>query len=225
METKVCASCNIEKCIDEFSLTYVARKKGSSEKMSRCSICFKGVKSERLRKWRESNPEKVEKSRKKSYDKNKDYELEFHKQYVEKNKEKIKDYNKKFREENREILNEKRVKKYNEDKLYRLSTTIRNSIKASFIKFGYTKQSKTYKILGITYEEFKLYLESKFEDWMNWNNHGLYNGEFQYGWDIDHIIPVSSASSEEDIYRLNHYKNFQPLCSKTNRDIKRDKIH
>ena len=59
---------------------------------------------------------------------------------------------------------------------------------------------------------------------MNWDNYGLYNGELDYGWDLDHIIPISSAKTEEDIIRLNHYTNLQPLCSKTNRDIKKDKL-
>jgi len=57
---------------------------------------------------------------------------------------------------------------------------------------------------------------------MTWENWGLYNGEFNYGWDIDHIIPLSSAKNEEDIIILNHYTNLQPLCSKVNRYIKRD---
>jgi len=57
---------------------------------------------------------------------------------------------------------------------------------------------------------------------MNWNNRGLYNGELNYGWDIDHIIPLSSAENEEDLYKLSHYTNLQPLCSYTNRYIKRD---
>ena len=59
---------------------------------------------------------------------------------------------------------------------------------------------------------------------MSWNNRGRYNGEFNYGWDIDHIIPISSAKNEDDIIKLNHYTNLQPLCSKFNRDIKKDKI-
>jgi len=78
--------------------------------------------------------------------------------------------------------------------------------------------------LGCSFEEFKLYLESKFEKWMNWDNYGKYNGEINYGWDIDHIIPLSSAKIEEEIYKLSHYTNLQPLCSKFNRDIKKDKI-
>lgn len=56
---------------------------------------------------------------------------------------------------------------------------------------------------------------------MNWDNYGKYNGTINFGWDIDHIIPLCNAKTEEDVIRLNHYTNLQPLCSKVNRDIKR----
>ena len=59
---------------------------------------------------------------------------------------------------------------------------------------------------------------------MNWENKGLYNGDLNYGWDIDHIIPISSAFTEVEILKLNHYTNLQPLCSKINRDIKKNKF-
>jgi hypothetical protein len=55
---------------------------------------------------------------------------------------------------------------------------------------------------------------------MSWDNYGLYNGQLNYGWDIDHIIPLYSAEKEVDVLRLNHYTNLQPLCSKVNRDLK-----
>jgi hypothetical protein len=55
---------------------------------------------------------------------------------------------------------------------------------------------------------------------MIWDNYGLYNGTPEYGWDIDHIIPSSSAITEEELLKLNHC-NLQPLCSYFNRDIKR----
>lgn len=48
-------------------------------------------------------------------------------------------------------------------------------------------------------------------------------GELSHGWDIDHIIPSSIAISEEDIVKLNHFSNLQPLCSKINRDVKINK--
>lgn len=57
---------------------------------------------------------------------------------------------------------------------------------------------------------------------MTWENKGLYNGELNHGWDIDHIIPTSSAKTEEEVVKLNHYTNLQPLCSKINRDIKKN---
>jgi len=57
---------------------------------------------------------------------------------------------------------------------------------------------------------------------MNWENRGLYNGELNYGWDIDHIKPLATATCETDIIKLNHYTNLKPLCSYTNRYIKKD---
>lgn len=77
-------------------------------------------------------------------------------------------------------------------------------------------------MLGCSFDKFKSHLESKFESWMSWDNYGKYNGELNYGWDIDHIIPISSATTEEEIIKLNHHTNLQPLCSRVNRDIKKD---
>lgn len=46
---------------------------------------------------------------------------------------------------------------------------------------------------------------------MTWNNYGLYNGQPDYGWDIDYIIPLKTAKTEEDIIRLNNYTNLQTI--------------
>ena len=97
-------------------------------------------------------------------------------------------------------------------------------IRDSFRYKGYKKNSKTATILGCTFEQLKTHLEGEFKDWMNWDNHGLYNGELNYGWDIDHIIPLATAKNEGELIKLNHYTNLQPLCSKINRDIKRGRI-
>jgi hypothetical protein len=50
--------------------------------------------------------------------------------------------------------------------------------------------------------------QTKFIDGMNWDNRGE--------WHIDHIIPLSSAKSEEELRKLCHYTNLQPLWEKDN---------
>jgi hypothetical protein len=175
------------------------------------------------------NNKEVENLKSKEYKRiNSDKIKEYNKEYRENNKEKITDIKKKYRENNKEKINEYQRfyfdKRLKNDIIFKISHYYRNMIRKSFNGSGFKKESKTSEILGCSFEEFKIYLESKFEDWMTWENRGLYNGELNYGWDIDHIIPVSSAKTEEDLIKLNHYKNLQPLCSKINRDIKRDSI-
>ena len=158
--------------------------------------------------------------------------------YYEKNKEKIDSTNKIFRDNNKDYFqNYRLVNKDNRkiyinnrlknDKLFKLSLNIRNLIRQSIKRNGYSKDSKTTDILGCSFEEFKLHIESFWEPWMNWGNHGNWNGlptEINTAWDIDHKIPVSSATTEEELMNLNHYSNLQPLCSYTNRIIKRNNL-
>ena len=87
---------------------------------------------------------------------------------------------------------------------------IRSIISKSLRSGGYTKKSKSFEILGCEYEVFKKHIERQFTDGMNWDNYGI------DGWHYDHIMPLSTAKSYEDIVRLNHYTNLQPLWAKDN---------
>lgn len=160
--------------------------------------------------------------RREYYQRNRDELINNQRDYYQENKEEIS----KYREQYKPIRNYKRRIEYKykieNDSLFHLKENIRSSIRRSFKLKNLIKNSKTNEVLGCTFKEFKLYLESKFESWMNWDNYGKYNGELNHGWDIDHIIPISSAKNEEDILKLNHYTNLQPLCSYTNRVIKKD---
>jgi len=130
-------------------------------------------------------------------------------------------YNKLYEESGmRKANHEKRMAT---DDVYKAKKQARMFINNSIKRNGYTKDCKTEDILGCSIEYFKNYLESKFEEWMDWENKGLYNGNYNYGWDIDHIKPLSLATTYEETMKLNHYTNLQPLCSKVNREIKRDK--
>jgi len=235
---KICYKCNISKDLEEFPK--------DRTKKDGYSCCCKKCKKE----YWDNNKEKFNRDKRIKYSK----DPEKYKKYAIENKERIKKYQKEYLINNKEKLklkaknryeqnienNRERIKLYaknnkdkrsirhrnrrNEDTTYNISMRIRSLIRNCMIRNGYSKKSKTTEILGCSFEEFKIHLESKFEPWMNWTNRGLYNGEFDFGWDLDHIVPSSSACNEEDIIKLNHYTNFQPLCSKMNRDIKRNKI-
>lgn len=237
--TKICIDCSLEKEIFYFY------KKGN-----RCKSCH-SLKSkeyyaknklsiiEKSKNYAEINSEKI-KEYQKEYRTNKEKD-DYNKKYYIKNKEHIKNKSKKYAECNKESIKEYKKYHYNKNKdkirtyireycsnrrkndiLFKIKLNIRRSISISFKRNGYSKYSKTQKILGCSFDYFITYLESNFKTWMSWDNYGLYNGELNCGWDIDHIIPISSAKTEDDIIKLNHYSNLQPLCSYENRYIKKD---
>ena len=159
--------------------------------------------------------------------KNKDKLTEYNKEYYINNSETIKTRSKVWYEDNKDIARDYRKeymkKRKAEEPLFHLRHNISKLISFNIKRAGLVKKSKSLDILGCSdYVEFKNYIESLWEPWMTWDNYGLYNGELNYGWDIDHIIPSSSAINEEGVIALNHYTNLQPLCSKVNRDIKKD---
>jgi hypothetical protein len=145
---------------------------------------------------------------------------EYSRVYRIENSDKIKEY----KEENKDYLKEYNTKYWSirmkSDELFRFKSIMRKNIN-SLIK---NKSKSTQEIIGCSFKELKVHLESKFEDWMSWENYGLFNGYYDFGWDIDHIIPLSSAKSEEDVTKLCHFTNLQPLCSRVNRYEKKDKI-
>ena len=155
------------------------------------------------------------------YEENKEIILYKSKIYSYINKDIISYKKRIYFKENKSIIYNKRKFKIKNDPIFSLKISISKNINLKLKRFlKGNKERNTFEILGCTSEEFANYIESKFENWMNWNNRGLYNGDFNYGWDLDHIIPISSAKTDEEVYILNHYTNFRPLCSKINRDIK-----
>lgn len=184
----------------------------------------KQAKKEYMDKWRALNKDKEIEYRKA----NKERIAMTTKKWSLENPDKINDAVKRHRHNNperaKEIYNKSVKKRKENDPLFRLVCIVRSSLSKNLKRFNINKKDKTSDILGCSFEEFKNYLESKFEPWMTWENRGLYNGEPNYGWDIDHMIPLSSGKSEEEILRLSNFINLQPLCSKINRDIKKGKI-
>jgi hypothetical protein len=103
--------------------------------------------------------------------------------------------------------------RYHNDDIFKLKTQIRiqlsNSFKNWITNSNSNRISKIELILKCNKKEFLKYIESKFEPWMNWNNYPE--------WELDHIIPLSHAKTEEEIYKLSHYSNIQPLYKDLNK--------
>lgn len=194
-------------------------------------IEYRKLNKEKIKKqkeeWYKNNPDKVIKQ----IERNKDGKKIADKNYAKKNKIKLNQKKKEWAKANPEKITKAKTdyvkKMMKTDVLYKLKHYIRVSINQTFKKNGFTKKSRTHEILGCSYDDFKTHIESLFEPWMNWGNRGNWNGiptELNTAWDIDHIIPTSTAMTEEDVIRLNHYTNLQPLCSYYNRNIKKDKV-
>ena len=90
-----------------------------------------------------------------------------------------------------------------------MRTLIYNSLKNK----GFTKKSRTHEIIGCTFNDFMIHLNS--------NKYGFKYGDLNI--DIDHIIPLSSAANEDEVLKLNHFSNLQLLPSSYNRTVKSSK--
>jgi hypothetical protein len=98
---------------------------------------------------------------------------------------------------------QRKRKKERECPLTYFKQLIRQSVRKAINRKKYSKKSKTYIILGGEWEVVKLHFESLFQPGMSWDNYGQ--------WEIDHIIPLAIANTEDEVIKLCHYKNLQPL--------------
>jgi 5-methylcytosine-specific restriction endonuclease McrA len=137
------------------------------------------------------------------------------------NCEKKRESVRRYKERNAESIKiknaEYRKKRKANDPLYKFKESIRKIVLKSFQNKNKTKKNKTTEIIGCDMAYFINHIELLFEPWMNWDNRGSSTTP-KTKWEIDHIIPLSIAITEEDVIRLNHYTNLRPLCSKENRD-------
>lgn len=142
-----------------------------------------------------NNRESVKKRRKERYSENRVKELVINKIYYDNNKSEI-------------IKNLKIKRKINHT--FRLKNNVRSRLIQFLNSLNIHKDNKTFDIVGCSPELLKEHIEKQFKEGMSWDNYGL------YGWHIDHIIPLSLAKTEEEVYKLCHYTNLQPLWAKEN---------
>jgi hypothetical protein len=179
--------------------------------MKKCSKCkeikslneFKGksyyctdCNTEYFKQWKDKNPTYME-------------------EYCSNNRESINKSEKEWRTKNRKSFLEWQnsyFKERRKDPLRKLHAFILAGI------YRGTKGSKdvtSLEVVGMgSWEEFKLYIEFQFEEGMSWSNHG--KGINNTTWHIDHIIPISSAKTLEEVKELNHHSNLRPMWGSDN---------
>ena len=159
------------------------------------------------KKYADNNRDKKRQSCRNWLKNNKEYDLLRGRKRYALNPEKMINYSKEWKIKNYHKYKLSKylyhAKKMKTDPIYKLKHSIKNLVRICIKNGGFGKKTKVYHILGCSYDDFKKHIECQFIDKMSWENHGK--------WHFDHIIPISFAKTEEDIIKLNHYTNFQPL--------------
>lgn len=103
-----------------------------------------------------------------------------------------------------------RANRYANDINFRLTRCLRSRFRIA-IHHG-LKTGSSVKNLECSINDFRLYIESKWQPGMSWENWSL------RGWHIDHIRPLASfnLSDPEQVKLAVHFSNLQPLWARDN---------
>lgn len=190
---KKCSKCNEVKSYEFFSKDKW-RKDGYT---GQCKNC----RAEYNKQWCQENKEQLKEKQKKWCQENKEqrkeYQKQYQKQYEQENKYKRNEYKKEYQKERRKT-----------DVLFKLKHNLRSRTYQAFKNKGYSKNTKTQEVLGVEWKVVKTHIERQFKKGMSWSNYGE--------WHIDHIIPLASANTEEELINLCRYTNLQPLWAEEN---------
>lgn len=185
--------CTCKQCIKKDTTKYyldnkesILSRKNKEEERKRSAKFYKENKSEILKKMSES------------YFNDRNKFIERGKKHYEKNKSNILERQK----------NQKREKRRLDPKM-RTIDNLRRRTNSAMKEKGWAKSSRTREILGIDYCGLISYIESKLTEEMTMDKLGK---EIH----IDHIVPLDSATTEEELIKLCHYTNLQPLWAKDN---------
>lgn len=214
MNTKICRICNIEKNLTEFHF-----REDNQKYRTECKSCNyrkqKERNSKKINEIREYKREYFQKNKKEILEKKRNFRqsnLEKYKEetrkYYEKTKEIQKDRKRIWIETNREKYNSYWIHRKKTDVLFGLITNMRARVCGYLKARNINKSNNTFNIVGCSPTELKEHLEKQFVDGMSWGN--------RKEWHIDHIIPLSSAKTEEELLKLFHYTNLQPLWATDN---------
>ena len=140
---------------------------------------------------------------------NREHLLQVSEDYRKANPEKSREWKRKHARENREDRNRTSREKYAGDEFFRARVLCRNRIYRCLM-IGERSGPAVRQMLGCSPTELRNHMESQFRDGMTWGNHGTV-------WEVDHIIPLISAKTPDEVFQLSGYANLQPLLCAENR--------
>ena len=198
---KICTKCLVEKEESEFH-----KNKNKKDGLHIwCKECKKQYNKEYNAKPEIKEKRKQHNEQWRSILENKQYQKDW--RHRSENKEKLKQYQKKYeakpgikekKKQHRTLPEIKKRKNQLEkekrllDPCFKLKKNISRAICKYFKNSGGSKQgSSILSKLPYTMQELKIHIESLWEPWMNWGNHGSYDPN-KRTWRIDHIRPHSS---------------------------------
>jgi len=135
--------------------------------------------------------------------------------WKKRNPEKVKEQNARwyagYKEKGTQVAdrrNARRKQRMAEDPIYAMTQRIRKRIDSALRNAGFAKNTRTEKMLGCTFKQFTKHIEKQFADGMSWSNRAE--------WHLDHIVPLSCATTIEGLEKLSHYTNIRPLWAADN---------
>tara|TARA_R110000796_G_scaffold200571_1_gene316577 strand:+ start:765 stop:1358 length:594 start_codon:yes stop_codon:yes gene_type:complete len=191
-----CNNCKIEKPLEEYSKDK-SRSLGRSYRCKPCSVKVHMEKyyDKQLITQRGKYNEYYKERRANKTEEELEKDREYQRNWEKNNKEKVNEYHKRTREKNPNLKIGQNVR----TRMYQVLK-------------GINKHAPTLKLLGCSIKDYKLYLESKFDENMSWDNYGTY-------WEIDHIKCLYKFDLTQHTQQMEafNFTNTQPLEVTENR--------
>lgn len=206
--SKPCRLCNETKLLSDFFLHPCASDRHRSE----CKACMKTIRAAKYLQNRTEILARCRATYQKNIEARRSYDRKRRKADPELFKERARI---KFQKHKEDITLAKRHRRHT-DMSYRIESNMRNRLNTLLRRYKQRgcvakKADYTAALLGCSFADFVIYLESKFEVGMSWENYGG-------GWHVDHIMPcaIFDLSRAEHQKRCFHFSNMQPLWAEQN---------
>ena len=205
---KKCSICSEIKDLEEFYY-----RKENNKYRNECKACLLERQAPKAKIYRDTHKEHYSQYAKDYRKNNRDTIIKKQKEYNESHFAERRQYRLNHLEDIRQYYHTRKE----EDILYKFVIQTRNCIRESIKRKGYSKKSKTFDIVGCDFDVLMKHLKKTFKD-----NYG-YDWDGQENVHIDHIVPLATATNEEEVLKLCHYTNLQLLKPKDNMS-KQDKL-